>query len=361
MSLLFTAARIGSLELPNRLVRSATAELLADANGRPLPKLKSMYQELARGGVGLIITGHMYVHPDGKAHPHMMGIYSDTLLPGLAELASVVHAEGGYVAVQINHGGMHASDPSVKEAIAPSNVRASLARRTAREMTTAEVEMLIDAYAQAAHRVREAGFDAVQIHSAHGYLISQFLSPLVNKRTDQWGGDAAGRMRFLRAVCRAVRGQVGPDYPVFVKLGLQDEYEGGLSLEEGLQVVGSLESMDLDAVEISVGLGTSSRKGTRTAEDEAYFRPWAHKSRRMTDLPIILVGGLRSRGMMEAVLAAGDADFISLCRPLICEPDLPNRMRLGQQERSSCISANQCWEEEYGVGISCKCPLEKMA
>ena len=205
MGLLFTPARIGSLELPNRLVRSATAELLADADGRPLPKLKTVYQELVRGGVGLVITGHMYVHPDGKAHPHMMGIYSDALLPGLAELASAVHAESGCAAVQINHGGMHANELSVKEAIAPSNVRASFARRTAREMTMVEVEMVIDAYAQAARRVREAGFDAVQIHSAHGYLTSQFLSPLVNKRTDQWGGEASGRMRFLQAVCEAVR------------------------------------------------------------------------------------------------------------------------------------------------------------
>ncbi|MBM4431264.1 MAG: NADH:flavin oxidoreductase, partial [Chloroflexi bacterium] len=207
--------------------------------------------------------------------------------------------------------------------------------------------------------------DGVQVHSAHGYLISQFLSPFVNQRQDQWGRDLAGRMRFLRAVCQAVRQQVGPDYPLLIKLGLADAVEGGLRLEEGLQVVAALESMGIHAVEISAGIGggrsSSIRAGVRAEADEAYFRPWAQKARHVTRLPILLVGGLRSRRVMEDVLASGDADFVSLCRPLICEPDLPNRMRHGQQERSSCISANRCWADGPGDGIACKCPLQKAA
>jgi len=214
---------------------------------------------------------------------------------------------------------------------------------------------MIDAYAQGARRAKEAGFDGVQIHGAHGYLIGQFLSPFVNKRTDEWGGDLEGRMQFLRAVCRAVRGQVGPDYPVLIKLGVADGVEG-------LQVVAALESMGLDGVEISGGIGgkhsSSIRPGIRSEADEAYFRQWARKARRVTRLPIILVGGLRSLPVMEEVLTSGDADFISLCRPLICEPDLPNRMRLGLQERSSCISANRCWAKKDGEGIACKCEIK---
>ncbi len=364
VSLLFTPGGIGRLELPNRLVRSATAEFLADGKGRPLPKLKALYRELARGGVGLIITGHMYIHPSGKAHEHMMGIYSDELLPGLAELAETVHAEGGRLAVQINHGGMQCSRKTVGEAIAPSSIQASWLPQPAREMTLAEIELLVDAYARAAGRAKQAGFDAVQIHGAHGYLVSQFLSPLVNKRNDDWGGDLDGRMHFLRAVCQSVREQVGPDYPVFVKFGVMDGIDGGLALEEGLQVVAALESMGLDAVEISVGAGgkkaTSIRKGIKSEEDEGYFRPWAHAARPATRLPIILVGGFRSRGVMEDALASGDADFVSLCRPLICEPDLPQRMRLGLQERSRCISANRCWADKPGDGITCKCPLDQV-
>ena len=364
MRMLFTPVRIGTLDLPNRLVRSATAERMADFDGVPRSQLKTLYQELARGGVGLIISGHMYVHPSGKCHREMTGIYSDELIPGLAKLADAVHGEGGLIVPQINHGGMQCSQETVTETIAPSAIDASFLKRPAREMTRGEINQMIDAFAQAARRAKEAGFDGVQIHGAHGYLINQFLSPFVNKRTDAWGGDLAGRMHFLGAVCQTVREQVGPDYPVLIKLGVADGVEGGLIIEEGLQVVAALESMGFDGVEISGGIGgkhsSSIRGGIRSEADEAYFRQWAHEARRVTRLPILLVGGFRSLSVMEDVLTSGDADFISLSRPLICEPDLPNRMRLGLQDRSSCISADRCWAEKEGDGIACKCPLEKM-
>jgi 2,4-dienoyl-CoA reductase-like NADH-dependent reductase (Old Yellow Enzyme family) len=362
--MLFTPGNIGTLALPNRLIRSATAERLADADGRPRPQLKALYQGLARGGVGLIITGHMYVHPSGKAHPEMTGIHSDELVPSLAELAGAVHQEGGRVVVQINHGGMQCSPDTVLETIAPSAVDAPFLQQPAREMPPDEITSLIQAYGQAARRAQEAGFDGVQIHGAHGYLISQFLSPFVNRRTDEWGGDLLeGRMRFLQAVCQAVREQVGLDYPVFIKLGMMDGVEGGLTSEEGSQVVAALEEMGLDGLEISGGIGggrnLNSPTGIRSEADEAYFRPLAQQARPVTRLPIILVGGFRSRRVMEEVLAAGNADFISLCRPLICEPDLPNRLRMGLQERSSCISANRCWPKGPDEGIACKCLIEK--
>ncbi len=360
--MLFTSAKIGTLSLSNRLVRSATAECLADSDGCPKPELKTFYRELAQGGVGLIITGHMYIHPSGKAHHEMTGIHSDDLIPHLAELTETVHREGGRIAVQINHGGMQCDPQAVPETMAPSAIDAPFLKRPAREMTPDEITLAIQSYAQAAWRVREAGFDAVQIHGAHGYLVSQFLSPFVNQRADEWGGDLAGRMCFLRAVCQAVRKRVGPDYPVFIKFGMMDGMEGGLTAEEGVQVAAALEGMGLDAVEISGGVGgggdLSTRKGISSKAKEAYFRPLAQQARPVTRLPIILVGGFRSRSVMEDVLAAGDADFISICRPLICEPNFPNRLRLGQQERSSCISANQCWPEESGEGIACRCPVE---
>jgi len=364
MSLLFTPGSIGTLELPNRLVRSATAERLADADGRPQPPLKALYRELARGGVGLIITGHMYVHPSGRAHSEMTGIYADELIPDLAELVDVVHRENGRIAVQINHGGMQCSRDVVAETIAPSAIDAPFLKRSPREMTPDEIVSMVQAYAQAARRARVAGFDGVQIHGAHGYLISQFLSPFTNRRADEWGGGLEGRMRFLRAVCQAVREQVGPDYPVFVKLGMMDGVEGGLTAAEGAQVVAALAGMGLDAVEISGGIGggrdINVRMAVRTEEDEAYFRPLAQRARPVTALPILLVGGFRSRRVMDEVLDAGDADLISLSRPLICEPDLPNRLREGLQDRSSCISANRCWPEKpEDQGIACKCPIEK--
>lgn len=351
MSLLFTPGQIGHLNLPNRLVRSATAERLADGGGRPTPRLKTLYRELVRGGVGLIITGHFYIHPSGKAHPEMTGIYADELIPGLAELADAVHQEGGRVVAQINHGGMQCSPETVSETLAPSAINAAFLEQPAREMRPDEITHLIQAYAQAARRAKEAGFDGVQLHGAHGYLISQFLSPYVNRRSDEWGGDLQGRTRFLRSICQAVRAQVGPDYPVFIKLGLRDGIEGGLTLEEGVQIVAALAEMGLDGVEISSGVQETS---SRPNPQEPYFRPLARAARPATRLPILLVGGFRSRQEMEEVLSAGEADFISLCRPLIREPDLPNRMRLGLQERSRCISGNRCWPKKLGEGTTCK-------
>ncbi len=367
MSLLFTSANIGTLTLPNRLVRSATAERMADAEGRPRPQLVQLYRALARGGVGLIIAGHMYVHPSGKCHPEMTGIYSDALIPALTALTEAVHAEGGKIAVQINHGGMQCSRSTVSETIAPSTIEAPFLQQPARAMTSDEVAMLIQAYAQAARRAKAAGFDAVQLHGAHGYLIEQFLSPFVNHRDDAWGGDLQGRMHFLHAVCAAVRAEVGPDYPVFIKLGMIDAVEGGLTPDEGAQMAAALAEMGLDAVEVSGGIGgevnLNSRVGIRTEDAEAYFRDLAQRAQAAMPqdngdhLPLLLVGGLRSRKVMDDVLDSGDADFISMSRPLICEPDLPHRLRQGQA-RATCISASRCWPADMGEGIACKCPIE---
>jgi 2,4-dienoyl-CoA reductase-like NADH-dependent reductase (Old Yellow Enzyme family) len=358
MSLLFTPGTFGTLTLANRLVRSATAERMADDEGRPLPEVASLYRDLARGGVGLIITGHMYVHPVGRCHLGMTGIYDDALIPGLADLVEAVHQEGGKIAVQINHGGMQCARESVAGTIAPSAVDAPFLPQPAREMTPDEIESAIDAYAQAARRAQAAGFDAVQLHGAHGYLINQFLSPFVNHRTDAWGGDLENRMRFLRAVCAAVRAQVGPDYPLFIKFGMVDGVEGGLMLDESVRVVAAMAEMGLDAVEVSGGITAgaiqNSKAGVRKAEDEAYFRHFAQAVRPVAPLPLMLVGGFRSRQVMDDVLDAGDADFIALCRPLIAEPDFPNRLQQGQA-RSACISGNRCWPKEAGEGIACRC------
>ncbi|NBD35034.1 MAG: NADH:flavin oxidoreductase, partial [Chloroflexi bacterium] len=358
---LFTAGQINTLTLSNRIVRSATAERLTDAAGRPTPPLLDLYRELSAGGVGLIITGHLYIHCSGKCHPEMTAIDDDALIPALAELVEAAHAGESKIAAQINHGGMQCSRETVAQTIAPSAIDADFLQRPARAMTEDEIAQMIQAYAQAARRAQAAGFDAVQLHGAHGYLISQFLSPFVNRRTDAWGGSFEKRLRFLREVVQAVRAEVGAEYPLFIKLGMKDAdaVEGSLTPEDGARIVGELAEMGLDAVEISGGIGggasLNSPPGIRTPEDEAYFRPLAQRAREQTDLPIVLVGGMRSRAVMEEVLAAGDADFVSMSRPLICEPDLPRRLRAGQ-ERAACISGNQCWPKDMDEGIACKCP-----
>jgi 2,4-dienoyl-CoA reductase-like NADH-dependent reductase (Old Yellow Enzyme family) len=360
MSILFSPGKIGTMEIDNRIVRSATAEILADLDGYPLPQLSTVYQDLASGGVGLILTGHLYVHPSGKAHPGMTGIHSDEHIQPLAELVEIVHREGGKVAVQLNHGGAQCSQTEVHDAIAPSNSSSEHLKRSSREMSIGEIEMLVEAFGQAARRAKEAGFDGVQIHAAHGYLVSQFHSPLLNRRTDKWGGSLKSRMRFLSAVTEAVRQQVGENFPVFTKLGLFDGLDGGLTIEEGLQIAAAHKALGLDAIEISSGFTPlrntgSIRTNIAKEEDEAYFRPLARQVRLVTDLPILLVGGLRSKSIMEDILETGDAQFVSLCRPLISEPDFPKRLIGGKQQRSRCISGNRCFPKGDQKGIACRC------
>lgn len=365
--LLFTPAHIGKLTLPNRLIRSATAEHMADRNGFPLPALTDCYRTLTEGGVGLIITGHMFVHPSGRSQPQMTGIHTDEIVPLLSKAVEAVHETGGRIAAQINHSGFQTRPDAVAEPIAPSAVSAPFIPRTPRAMTGEEIEMLIDAYGQAARRAKEAGFDAVQVHAAHGYLISEFLSPFANRRTDEWGGSPEKRMNFLRAVCKAVRRQVGGDYPVFVKLGCIEGNEDGLQPDEAMGIVAELEGMGLDGVEISSGSDLDKkyftvRKGIVRGKTEAYFRPIARQARTHTRLPIALVGGIRSRAVMEDILASGDADFISMCRPYIHEPDIPRRLKEGIQDISTCLAANNCWPTVAGDAVRCKCPLvEKKA
>jgi 2,4-dienoyl-CoA reductase-like NADH-dependent reductase (Old Yellow Enzyme family) len=359
--MLFDEVKIGEMSMRNRMIRSATAEMLADENGRPLPELAALYRDLASGEVGLIVTGHMYVHPTGKAHPGMMAIDRDELVPRLEDLTRAVHEGGGRIAAQINHAGRQTRAAGIAEALAPSSAPAVGPKRVAaREMSEAEIRWTIEAYARAAGRAKEAGFDGVQLHAAHGYLISQFLSPLANRRTDDWGGRLTGRMRFLEAVSRAVRAEVGSDYPLLVKLGLRDESDEGLSLAEGVEIVGRLADFGVDAVELSGGLAESStyniRTGVRVGDGEAYFRPWAAAAQAVARIPVSLVGGIRSQAVAEEILASGDAQFVSLCRALICEPDLPKRWREGRAAASACVSQNRCWPVAGRPGISCKCP-----
>ncbi len=354
MTGLFEAGKIGTLAVPNRLVRSATGESLADGDGRPLPELDGLYRALAEGGVGLIITGHAYVAPDGRCHTKMSGIYADELIADWRRVTQAVHDAGGKIAIQINHGGRQCAEEAVGGTLlAPSAVPVSRGKPRPKELGERDIRRLIQAYALAAGRAQEAGFDAVQLHSAHGYLIHSFNSPASNWRRDAWGGSPARRLRFLEEVASAVRDQVGGDYTLLVKLGVVDFVRDGLTEADGVEIVRHLRDMGLDAVEISGGIGDGNvRQGIRRVEDEAYFEPIARKARYATDLPIILVGGMRSRSVMERILHEGTADFISMCRPLIREPDLPNRLRDGQ-EKATCVSCNQCAPREGELGISC--------
>jgi 2,4-dienoyl-CoA reductase-like NADH-dependent reductase (Old Yellow Enzyme family) len=284
----------------------------------------------------------------------MSGIYDDALIPAWKSVVDATHEAGGKLAIQINHGGRQC-DPTVIEGplLAPSPIAMNVEAQRPVEMSERDIQNIVRAFADAAGRAKEAGFDAVQIHSAHGYLISEFNSPASNWRRDAWGGRLTRRVRFLETVAAAVRDEVGGDYPLFVKLGTMDFVRDGLTMDEGVEIIAHLADMGLDAVEISGGIGQGNAvAGIRRPDQEAYFLPIARKARQVTDLPIILVGGFRSREVMERVLDEGTADFIAICRPLIREPDLPNRIRDGQAA-ATCISCNRCRPLPGELGISC--------
>jgi 2,4-dienoyl-CoA reductase-like NADH-dependent reductase (Old Yellow Enzyme family) len=352
-SVLFTPLRIGSLEFRNRIARSATAESLASTDGVSGERVAEIYRRLSRGGVGLIITGHAFVHPGGRCHAQMSGVHEDALIPPLARLARAAHEGGAKIALQINHGG-RACDPAVVfEPVGPSAVSPAPNRPVPRALSEDEIAEIAGAFGRAAARARTAGFDAVQIHSAHGYLLSQFLSPLANRRTDRYGGSLENRARMLADVAGGIRRAVGPDFPVLVKLGVTDNEAGGLTVEEGAEVASWLTSFGIDAVETSTGAkGAIQTRITRESR-EAYLLPLARAVRARSAIPILLVGGLRSRAVMERVLAEG-IEMVSLSRPLIREPDLPRKLAADAGARAECISCNRCWPRGPNEGIACK-------
>jgi 2,4-dienoyl-CoA reductase-like NADH-dependent reductase (Old Yellow Enzyme family) len=365
MKSLFERAQIGELVLPNRLVRSATGERAADDQGRATEDLLRITEKLAEGEVGLIILGHAFVHPMGRASLRMTGIHQDDLIPGLSRITEAVHKYASKVALQINHAGRQTSKEIIASSpLAPSVVSEYAPEGEVKVLNDQEIEEIIECFAQAARRAKEAGFDAVQIHGAHGYLASQFLSPMMNRRQDKWGGTLAERMHFLQEVVRRVRKLVGAHFPLLIKLNADEFIAGGLSVEEACAAAKMLEAEGIDAIEISGGIretaGLIVRKDIDAPEKEAYFLPYARKFRQATSLPLILVGGLRTLAVMERILRDEEADFISMCRPFIRQPDLARQLKAGETAEASCISCSRCSGAEARQR-PVFCPLDETA
>jgi len=347
MSILFESIEINGLEIPNRFVRSATNDRRAGFSGEVTDDLIDVYETLSAGDVGLIITGHAFVSWNGKASPRMLGVHSNKLIPGLKKLVNAVHKYDSKIFLQINHAGRQTASATIGETpIAPSPVYFPKTDETPRALDEDEIESLIGCYGAAAKRAVAAGFDGVQIHCAHGYLGSQFISPYTNRREDKWGGSLENRMRFLLEAYRAVRNTVGDAYPVIVKLNSEDYLDGGLTIDDGARIAQALSDAGIDAIEISGGMGESSDKIIKPdileEDDEAYFLSNARRFKQVIDVPLILVGGLRSPGLIERLLESGQAEMASLCRPFIREPDLVKRWKQGDREKAECISCSGC-------------------
>jgi 2,4-dienoyl-CoA reductase-like NADH-dependent reductase (Old Yellow Enzyme family) len=319
------------------------------------------YAELSRGGAGLIVTGYAFVSPEGRGLPRQLGSHRDELVEGLARLASAIKEGGARAVLQIAHAGGQTESEWIGHQIpvAPSFLSHPQYAEPPREIYREEIARLIKAFAQSARRAREAGFDAVQIHAAHGYLVSQFLSPGTNFRTDRYGGDLQGRYRSLQEIVTAVQWATGHDFPVFVKMNGADFTPGGFEIHEACRVAEWLCQRGVSLIEVSGGTRGSGTLGAirpnlEPGKDEAYFRDQAAAIKSRIPCPVALVGGLRSLETLEDLLLLGAADLFSLSRPLIREPDLPRRWESGDRAPARCDSCNGCFgPARKGEGARC--------
>ena len=349
MTTLFEETSINGMTLKNRMVRSATWEGMCEPNGEPTGKLTDFYCTLAQGGIGLIITGYTFVRPDGKQLPGKMGIHTDEFADAYKTMTKAVHAAGGKIALQLVHaGGQTDSETAGRQPLAPSAVKVAQYPEMPAGLSQDEIKSIVAAFGRGASRARNWGFDAVQMHGAHGFLINQFLSPLTNQRIDEYGGSIENRSRFLFEVYTAIRDAVGSDYPVMIKLNAQDNLKGGLELEDAMIVAEKLSEAGIDAIEISGGTPASgdespARMKINKPEKEAYHLPLAQKIKQAVSCPVMVVGGIRSFEVAEKAVQKDGVDYISMARPLIREPNLANRWLQGDRSPAKCISCNSCF------------------
>lgn len=330
------------MELGNRFVRSATGDGTADESGSVTDNSVAIYEKLGKGGVGLIITGHAFVSPSAQCSLGQYSIHSDDMIPGLRRMVDVVHKGGAKIAIQINHAGVKCRCANERDIVIQAVSEVDGISGLYHVMTDENIQEVISKFVSAGRRAIEAGFDAIQLHGAHEYLMSQFLSPIYNHRKDRWGGSARKRRAFHLELVKSMRDAIGYSYPLFIKLGVRDEQEGGLTLEEGLETVKELAVQGIDAIEVSCGCGTSVKVARNNETEHAYFRDYAAAVKRTVNIPVIQVGGIRSLEMAKYIIDSDDADLISMSRPFVLEPDLIGRWQRGFKYPSKCISCNQC-------------------
>ncbi|MBU1168569.1 MAG: NADH:flavin oxidoreductase [Proteobacteria bacterium] len=376
-SLLFTPGKIGQLSINNRFVRSATYENTANSDGSITEDYLKIYRTLSKGNIGLIISGMIFTSIDGKSYSRQAGLHSDHVIQSYSHLTDMIHENESKIFAQLCHGGRQTQVQGLSPR-APSVSRPDLIYKIfPRSMNHKEIVHVIKTFGDSAKRAKHAGFDGIQIHAAHGYLISEFLSPFFNSRNDEWGGSSEKRFRLLKEVFESVRDAVGTSYPVTVKINIQDYTpKTGLSLEESIEHIKRLVDLGIDGVEISCGTLSFSmfnqsrgnvpvqafaktmplpfrpftRLLLRSVYPEIKFRfyenynLWASKDIKpiMGDTPLILVGGLRSYHALEDILNRNEADFVSMCRPFIRQPLFVKNWSEGNVKPLTCTNCNNC-------------------
>jgi len=350
MSVLFQPIKIGVMTVKNRFVRSATHDWLGEPDGAVSEKEIALYKTLAENEVGLIISAYSYMqHPLARASANQNALYSDEFIEGYRKIAEAVHPYGAKFIIQVVHGGRQTSPALIEgqKPVAPSPV-AKEEKRLPRELGPEEIVQIIDDFAAAMVRAESAGADGVQIHIAHGYLLSAFISPYTNRRQDQWGGSLENRFRIIAEIISKAKERLRPDFPILVKLNSTDGFAGPgyLTLEDVVLIAKKLEELGVAAIEVSGGIQEArdsiSAVNIKNPEQEAYFRAAARAIKESVKIPVILVGGLRSYSVMEEIVKSGAADMVALCRPFIREPDLVRQMKNGSP-KATCISCNACF------------------
>jgi 2,4-dienoyl-CoA reductase-like NADH-dependent reductase (Old Yellow Enzyme family) len=381
----FTPGRLGPIELRNRVVKCGTNEGKA-RSGLVTDRLIDWHREFAAGGVGMSTLAYCSVSSEGRTFGDQIWM-RDEAEPGLRRFSDAMHEDGAKASVQLGHAGWFAHPRATgKKPVGPSAMFSPHAQRFSRAMSELDFERMTDEYAYAARLAARAGFDAIEIHLGHGYLLSQFLSPYNNRRKDEWGGSIENRARFPRQVLKAVREAAGPRVAIYPKLNMDDGFDGGLTLDEGVAVARMIESDgSVDAFQLTGGHTTRTpmylmrgdvplremiryesdwvrRFGLRVLGrllirryefEEAFFLENARRFLTALKLPIMLLGGVTRLETMNAAIAEG-FDFVALGRALICEPDLVELMRSGRATRSACTHCNQCVAEmEREEGVRC--------
>lgn len=325
--------RLGGLTLPNRVVMTAIKLGYGTQEGEITDRHIAFYVRRAQGGVGLMATEPMYVQPNGRELSTQLGIHTDAAIPGLQHLTEAVHAAGGLMMAHINHAG-RAANPMlvpVEELVSASSVLCPANQVTPRSLSHAEIAEVVAAFGEAARRTREAGFDALEIPFSHGYLIHQFLSPHTNHREDEYGGTLENRLRFGRQILAAVREQVGDDFPIIVRLNAHDYVEGGLTIEDAIEIARALEGLNVNAISVTSGTMCESISYCLypTGTPKANFIPMAVRIRAASALPVIVAGRIRSPSVAREALEAGQTDLIGLGRPLLADPDWVRKTEAG--------------------------------
>ena len=335
-NLLFTPITLpNGTTIKNRFFKSAMSEGMGTKNFQPKKNIATLYKRWAEGGTGLIITGNIMIDPKGTAEPGNIVFDKNSNMEILKDWAKQGQQHGAKVMVQINHPGKQVPKTIAKETVAPSAVPLGNGLNklfsTPRALTTSEVEELVQKFITSAKVAKDAGFSGVQIHAAHGYLISQFLSPHDNRRTDKYGGSLENRMRFLKEIYLGMREELGKDFPIGIKINSTDFKEAGLTEEDSLETIVELANLGLDFVEISGGTyeRPAMMGATSTSSNKVFFAEYSKKLKQKVNIPVIVTGGIRSINAMNTLLNDNTTDFIGIARPLTIDPNIPNKIKQG--------------------------------